>query len=174
MAGKGSESTVISALIGNSTIAVLKFAAWFVSGSGAMLSEAIHTLADVGNQALLLVGLRQAKKAPDEKHPFGYGQAAFFWALVSAIGIFFMGCGVTVYHGISTLVHPPEQLEVGWLTWGTLALSFVIDGWVFLVALKSLWRGRPHGMAWTLYIQRIKDPMLTALKIFEGWQRFLS
>ena len=163
MAGKGSESTVVAALVGNATIAVLKFAAYFVSGSGAMLSEAIHTLADVGNQALLLVGLRQAKRLPDEKHPFGYGQAAFFWALVSAIGLFFLGCGVTVYHGIMTLKHPPMKLEVGWLTWGTLGLAFVIDGWVFIGALKAVWRGRPAGMPWGDYIARLKDPMLLAV-----------
>lgn len=163
MAKAGSEGTVISALVGNSIIAVLKFAAYFASGSGAMLSEAIHTMADVGNQGLLLVGLRQAERGPDEKHPFGYGQAAFFWALVSAIGLFFLGCGVTVYHGIHTLLHPPMQLEVGWLTWGTLGIAFVIDAWVFIGALKEVVRGKPADMDWRRYLRRLKDPMLLAV-----------
>ncbi len=163
MAIQGSEATVVRALIGNGTIAALKIAAWFVSGSGAMLSEAIHTLADVGNQALLLIGIRQAHRTPDEKHPFGYGQAAFFWALVSALGIFFLGCGVTVYHGIHSLSHPPENLQVGWLTWVTLTVAFFIDGWVLWGALVQVYRERPDNMAWGEYFRRLKDPMLLAV-----------
>lgn len=163
MAGQGSEGTVIRALVGNATIAVMKIAAWLVSGSGAMLSEAIHTLADVGNQALLLLGIRHARRVPDELHPWGYGQAAFFWALVSALGIFFLGAGVTIYHGVETLLHPPPALEIGWLTWTTLALAFVIDGAVLLGAVRELIAGRPDHVAWRDYIARLKDPMLLAV-----------
>ncbi len=159
----GSEQTVVRALIGNSTVAVLKFSAFAVSGSGAMLSEAIHTLADVGNQGLLLLGLRQAKRGPDTRHPYGYGQASFFWALVSALGIFFLGCGVTVAHGVQSLVHPPDHVEVGWLTWSVLAFSFLLDGWVLFGAVQQLREERPEGMAWRTYVGRIKDPMLLAV-----------
>ena len=163
MAGHGSEATVIRALVGNGTVAVLKLIAWGYSGSGAMLSEAIHTLADVGNQALLLLGIRHARRAPDSHHPWGYGQAAFFWALVSALGIFFLGAGVTIYHGVESLYHPPEHLAIGWLTWVVLALAFVIDGWVLLGALRQLVNDRPEGMAWGVYLGKIKDPMLLAV-----------
>lgn len=162
MAG-GSEQTVVRALAGNSAVAVLKIIAFAVSGSGAMLSEAIHTLADVGNQGLLLLGLRQARKGPDTRHPYGYGQASFFWALVSALGIFFLGCGVTVAHGVESLVHPPERIEVGWLTWAVLAFSFALDGWVFLGAIAQLRAERPAGMSWGEYWRRLKDPMLLAV-----------
>lgn len=159
----GSEHTVIRALVGNSVVASLKFGAFAVSGSGAMLSEAIHTLADVGNQALLLLGLRQAERAPDTRHPYGYGQASFFWALVSALGIFFLGCGVTVAHGVQALVHPPEHLESGWLTWVVLAISFLLDGWALAGAIAQLRAERPEGMPWRAYAKRLTDPMLLAV-----------
>lgn len=159
----GSESTVVRALVGNSVVAVLKLAAFGVSGSGAMLSEAIHTIADVGNQALLLLGLRQAQRAPDVKHPYGYGQASFFWALVSALGIFFLGCGVTVAHGIESIAHPPEHLETGTLTWVVLGISFLLDGWALQGAVQQLREERPEGMPWGEYRRRIKDPMLLAV-----------
>ncbi|MCO4763708.1 MAG: cation diffusion facilitator family transporter, partial [Myxococcales bacterium] len=130
---------------------------------GAMLSEAIHTIADVGNQALLLLGLRQALRAPDTRHPYGYGQASFFWALVSALGIFFLGCGVTVAHGVESLVHPPEHMEAGWLTWTVLGVSFLVDGWALHGAVTQLREERPEGMPWSEYRKRIKDPMLLAV-----------
>lgn len=159
----GSKGTVIRALSGNSIIAGLKLTAWAVSGSGAMLSEGIHSLADTGNQALLLLGLQQAEKGPDERHQFGYGQAAFFWALVSALGIFFLGCGATLYHGISTVLHPPERLDVGWLTWSVLGLSFAIDGWVLASAVQSVLADRPAGKRLLRHVGDLKDPMLLAV-----------
>ncbi len=159
----GSESTVVRALVGNSVVAALKLVAFAVSGSGAMLSEAIHTIADVGNQALLLLGLRQAQRAPNPQHPYGYGQASFFWALVSALGIFFLGCGVTLAHGFESLIHPPELLKPGWLTWSVLAIAFLLDGWALQGAVQQLRAERPEGMSWREYSRRIKDPMLVAV-----------
>ena len=151
------------ALGGNAFIAVMKLVAWGVSGSGAMLSEAIHSLADVANQALLLFGLRHAERGPDNRHQYGYGQAAFFWALVSALGIFFMGCGVTVYHGIHELMNPPESMHAGWLTWSVLTGSFVIEGWVLVGAVRQVYQAKPEHMGILAYLPKIKDPMLAAV-----------
>ena len=86
-------NTVMRAMIGNSIITVLKFLTYLRTGSPAMLSETVHTLVDTGNQAILLVGLKEASKGSDERHPYGYGRNAFFWALVSALGLFWAGAG---------------------------------------------------------------------------------
>ena len=163
MAGHSSRGTVIRAFSGNAFIAVMKLAAWLVSGSGAMLSEAIHSFADVANQGLLLVGLRHAERGPDKRHQYGYGLAAFFWALVSAMGIFFIGCGVTVYHGVHQLLHPPEILVTGWLTWTVLATSFAIEGWVLVGALRHVYRDKPANVGLLAHLPKLKDPMMVAV-----------
>ena len=130
-----STSAVVTALIGNSIVAVLKFGAFFVTGSGAMLSEAFHTLADVFNQGLLYLGIRRSERPADAIFAYGYGGERYFFALLSAVGIFILGCGVTIYHGIHSLLHPPELQFSIWV-FVVLGISFAIDGWVFLKALR--------------------------------------
>lgn len=95
-----SRQTVLRAMAGNSVITVLKAAAFAKTGSSAMLSETIHSLVDTGNQGLLLLGLYQAGEGPDRRHQYGYGRAAYFWSLISALGMFWLGAGVTLTHGI--------------------------------------------------------------------------
>lgn len=90
---------VQAAFVGNVLITVMKFSMWMKTGSSAMFSEAMHTLVDVGNQAFLLLGLRQASMAADTTFQYGYGRAAFFWSLVSALGMFWMGACVSTFHG---------------------------------------------------------------------------
>jgi solute carrier family 30 (zinc transporter), member 9 len=131
------KKTVIAALAGNSVIGVCKFIAFAFSGSGAMLSEAIHSVADVTNQALLLLGIKRSEAAATREYSYGYGSETFFWALISAVGIFFLGCGVTIYHGIHTLTgdhlsHP------GMWDYGILTMSLVIEGWTLWVAVKGI------------------------------------
>ena len=94
-----SSRTVWMALCGNSAITLLKGAVWLRTGSSAMLAETLHTLVDTANQAFLLLGLRHSQVAPDRTHQYGYGRAAFVWGLVSALGLFWCGAGVSVFHG---------------------------------------------------------------------------
>jgi len=131
------KAAVTAALAGNSVIAIAKFIAWSLSGSGAMLSEAIHSIADVSNQALLLLGIRRSERGADEKFAYGYGAERYFWALISAVGIFFLGCGVTVVHGLHTLQegHVPEPSV--W-DYAILLLSLVIEGWTLGIAIRGL------------------------------------
>ncbi|CAI5717345.1 unnamed protein product [Peronospora farinosa] len=104
-----------------------------------MLSEAIHSLVDTGNQAILILGLKQASGVLDKKHQYGYGRAAYFWSLISALGIFWLGSGVAVVHGIQSILEPPRELTLAWEIWCVLAAFFSIDGWVLKRISWPVW-----------------------------------
>ena len=93
---------IYAALIGNSLIAVMKFAAALITGSSAMFSEGVHSVVDTGNQILLLYGLKQAQKPADKRFPFGHGKEIYFWSFVVAILIFAVGAGISIYEGIQS------------------------------------------------------------------------
>ncbi|TYZ62716.1 hypothetical protein PybrP1_008558 [[Pythium] brassicae (nom. inval.)] len=158
-----SKDVVVRAMIGNSAITVLKTLVWLKTGSSAMLSEAIHSLVDTGNQGLLILGLRQAAGVPDKKHQYGYGRAAYFWSLISALGIFWLGAGVTITHGVQSLLHPPEQLVLSWEVWTVLGASFLIDGYVLRRAVQELLSTKPPGMSLYEHFRRVKDPFMMAV-----------
>ncbi len=134
---------VVIALGGNFFVTVIKGFAAVASGSSSMLSEAIHSFADTLNQLLLLIGLRRSLKKPDEMHEYGYGNERFFFALLSACGIFFIGSGVTAYHGIETLLHP-EEIVFHPLVFPILAIAFVVESGAFIVAARELSRRYPE------------------------------
>jgi zinc transporter 9 len=157
----GSKRAVIAAVLGNGCLALLKFGAFLVSGSGAMLSEAIHSAADTANQALLWLGIRLSHRPADGRHPFGYGAERYFWSLVSAMGIFFLGAGITLYHGIDLLVHP-KHVDVGLLTWIVLALALIIEGAVLVLAVRVANRQRGK-RSWAEFVATARDPALLAV-----------
>lgn len=153
---------VVAAIGGNSLVMVAKFVGFLFTGSGAMLSEAIHTLADLLNQVLLLVGIVRSGKQADEDFHYGYGSERYVWALISAVGIFFLGCGVTLYHGFHALLAPGH--ETSDLTWALaiLAVSLLIEGYVLslaVTAVKQAANGRPF---WD-YLQTEADPAAVAV-----------
>ncbi len=161
----GSTKAVYSAIAANSVVAVAKFGAFLFTGSGAMLSEAIHSLADVGNQSLLAVGIHRSQAAADEEHPYGYERAQFAWALVSAVGIFFLGCGVTLAHGIHSALHPEPPGELG-VAFVILALSGIVEGWSYWVAHKAVRQSAQEAnMGFMDYVRDGPDPMGVAVLI---------
>ena len=167
MAGS-STTSVIWSITANGLVTIAKFGAFLVSGSGAMLSETLHSMADTANQTLLLVGIKRSDRGPDPRHPFGYGRERFFWGLVSALGIFFLGAGVTVYHGIHSLMHP-EPAHHTWVTWAVLGGSFLLEGAVFVVAWRGLAKdARAAGVAPLAYARAGTDPTAIAVILEDG------
>jgi cation diffusion facilitator family transporter len=143
MAHSGSRKVIFAALVGNSLIAVTKLAAATFTGSSAMLSEGIHSIVDTGNQGLLLMGLSRAKRAPDERHPYGYGKEIYFWSFVVAILIFGVGAGVSIYEGIKHIGHA-EPMVSARINYIVLGLAFLFEGAAWLFAFKefALVRGK--------------------------------
>ncbi len=157
----GSTISVVGALAGNLAVAVVKFLAFLVSGSSAMLTEAIHSLVDTGNQGLLLLGMRRGAKAPDESHPFGYGMEAYFWSFIVALMIFALGGAVSIWEGIDK-IRAPEPMQRPWINLVVIGLAIFFEGASFSVALKefrSFWRGTPLFRS----IRGSKDPNLFAV-----------
>jgi zinc transporter 9 len=117
---------VFAALVGNVFITSIKFAGFWFTGSSSMFSEAVHGIADTGNQALLMFGIKRSLKKADEKFQYGFGQERFFWALISACGIFFLGAGVTMYHGLTAL-YSQEHVATHPIVFGILFVSLIIE-----------------------------------------------
>lgn len=118
---------IFFALGANFAITVAKGVAALFSGSGAMLAETVHSLADCGNQALLLLGMKQAKAPPSPEYPLGYGKAVYFWSFLVAVMLFTLGGMFSLYEGIHKLSHP-EPLKQWWLAVGVLVFSIVAEG----------------------------------------------
>ena len=134
MSHGGSKKVVILALVANGGIAVAKFVAAFFTGSGAMMAEAIHSAADCGNQALLLLGGARAQKPATEAHPLGYGREAYFWGMLVAVMLFTIGGGFSVYEGIHKILDPHELDHVGW---AIAVLVFALG--LETVSLRAAW-----------------------------------
>jgi len=136
-------SSVRISIATNTAIAVSKGFGWFVTGSPTLFAETVHSIADVGNQVLLHVGEVRGRGAPDREHPFGRGQETYFWALVSAVSVFFVGCGINVYHGVHAWLHPEASEPFSVLVLGLLVFALLLEGFTFMTALRELggWRG---------------------------------
>jgi len=126
MAGADSTKAVLYALGANGAIAVSKYVAAFITGSGSMLAEAVHSTADCGNQALLLYGLKRAKRPPSDDYPLGYGKEIYFWSFIVAIMLFSVGGLFSLYEGFHKL-HSPEPLSYPLLALGVLAFGIVAE-----------------------------------------------
>ena len=132
-----STTPIFYALGANGGIAIAKFAAALYTGSGAMLAEAIHSLADCTNQLFLLRGLKEARKPPDESHPMGYGRVVYFWAMMVALLLFFLGGAFSVMQGIEHLSHP-EPLSNVLVALGVLGVSVLLEGFSLYGAMKEI------------------------------------
>lgn len=151
-----SRTAVIAALIGNLCIAVTKGVAAAISGSSAMLSEAVHSLVDTGNEVLLIYGQHRSTKPPDEVHPYGYGRELYFWSFVVALLIFALGAGVSAYEGVIHIIHP-EPISKAWLNFAVFGLSFLFEGVSWWFGWKSFNAVRAGHGFWADF-KASKDP----------------
>ena len=158
MAAHASKIVIYAALAGNLLIAVTKFVASLYTGSSAMLSEAIHSLVDSGNQGLLLYGIKKSQRPADDRHPFGYGMELYFWAFVVAILIFAVGAGVSIYEGVLKILEP-HPIQNPMINYIVLGAAMVFEGAAWTLALKEF-RATKGSKGWIATVRDSKDPTL--------------
>ncbi len=156
MPERSSRPAIIAALVGNLLIALTKTVAAVFTGSSAMISEAIHSFVDSGNELLLLYGQRRAAAPADDEHPLGHGRELYFWAFVVALMIFAVGACASLYQGVMRLRHP-EPIERAWISYIVLGLSALFEGISWWVALK-LFRQSRRGKRFWQAVRASKDP----------------
>ncbi|MBV9159908.1 MAG: cation diffusion facilitator family transporter [Candidatus Kaiserbacteria bacterium] len=161
---KGSVPVAL-ALLGNIVVTIIKAIVAAFSGSSAMFSEAVHSFADTLNQSLLLIGVWRSRKKPEGEFNYGYGSERFFWAVISACGIFFVGAGITIWRGLHALLYP-ESVAIDFYAFLVLFVSFVIEFWTFRVATRELVRAYPD-LSWWDRLDRA-DPSTLAVCLEDG------
>jgi zinc transporter 9 len=159
----GTLRVVAIAMAANFAMFLLKTWAAYHSGSSAMVSEALHSLADSLNQCLLLYGIYRSMQKPDPEHPYGFQSERYAWALVSGVGIFFLGGGVSIQHGIHGLLHPQPLGHLGTAV-GVLIANFAVDGY----SMKTAWvelkeKAREQGVDPWEYLRKGSDPTTSAV-----------
>jgi cation diffusion facilitator family transporter len=153
---KGAQKVIYAAIAANLGIAVAKFIVAGITGSAAMVAEGIHSAVDTGNEFLLLLGERRSTRAPDRKHPFGYGKSLYFWALIVALSVFSLGGGLSIYHGVDALQNPPPLEDPMW-SYIVLAVAALFEGYSWNVSRKALNEARKPGTTLWQAVRASKD-----------------
>jgi len=161
MSTGGGKKAIVAALLANLGIAISKMIAFVFTHSSSMLAESVHSLADTGNQILLLVGGKKAQRPADLEHPFGYGRERYFWAFVVSIIIFTLGSLFALFEGFEK-IHEPHELETPIVAIGVLLVAIVLEGYSFRTAVNEA--NDIRGTAtWAQFIKRAKVPELPIL-----------
>jgi cation diffusion facilitator family transporter len=154
-----SKAAIVAALLANLGIAVLKFLAYLVTRSSSMLSESIHSVADTGNQGLLLLGRVRARRPADASHPFGYGAVRYFYAFIVAFVLFSLGGVFSIFEGLEKLRHPHELESAAWAI-GVLAGAMVMESLSLRTGVREARAVRPEGESWWKFVRQAKSPDL--------------
>jgi cation diffusion facilitator family transporter len=155
---EGSAKAIAAALAANIGIATTKFIAAAISGSASMFAEAIHSVADSGNQVLLIFGGKRAKREATESHPFGYGRSRYIYAFLVSIVLFTIGGLFSIYEGISKL-REPHELEQAWLPLTVLGVSILLETFSLITALRAS-KAERNGQSLMQFIRHAKSPEL--------------
>ncbi|MFG2943594.1 cation diffusion facilitator family transporter [Streptomyces adustus] len=158
MSASGGTKAIVAALGANLAIAVSKFVAFAFSGSSSMLAEGVHSLADSGNQALLLVGGKKAQREATPQHPFGYGRERYIYAFLVSIVLFTVGGMFAIYEGYEKILHPHEIEHWYWPV-GVLVFAIIAEGFSFRTAINESNELR-GALSWSQFIRRAKAPEL--------------
>ncbi|HEY3176883.1 MAG TPA: cation diffusion facilitator family transporter [Candidatus Polarisedimenticolia bacterium] len=156
MASSESTRVINAALVGNLLVALTKAAAAAITGSSAMMSEALHSVVDTGNELLLLYGLRKAARPPDADHPFGHGREVYFWSFIVALLIFSLGALASIYQGVLH-IRSPATITNPFVNYVVLALALVFEGGAWSVALKQF-RAAKGDLGYLEAVRQSKDP----------------
>ncbi len=156
-----SRTAVIAALLGNAALALLKGTSAIFTGSAAMLAETFHSIADTGNQTLLFLGMRLARRPPDEAHPFGHGKNVYFWSFVVSMMLFTLGGAFSIWEAVRHYLHPFEKTPTIW-AYGVLAGSFVFESISLTVAVHGL-RRNAGSRSLRQYWRDSRDPTLVTV-----------
>jgi cation diffusion facilitator family transporter len=152
----GTVLAVWAALLGNLMVAFAKFMAAALTGSAAMLSEAVHSLVDTVNEVLLLYGIARSTQPPDRQHPLGYGRELYFWSFVVAVLIFALGAGVSVYEGVGRVL-TPQPIQRPGVVYTVLAVSLAFEGISWWISMRAFGAAK-RNLGWWEAFRRSKDP----------------
>jgi len=156
---EGSKKAILAAFVANLGIAIAKFVGFLLTRSTGLLAEAAHSLADTGNQTLLMFGSKKASRSPNRRSPFGYGRERYFWAFVVALVLFSMGGLFALYEGIQKVRHPHETKNLG-IAIGILVFAILLESYSLRTAVKAANHVRPKGMSWWQFIRQSRAPEL--------------
>ena len=159
MSAEGGTRAIVAALAANLGIAVTKFIAWGLTGSSSMLAEAIHSVADSGNQLLLLVGGRRAQRRATPEHPFGYGRERYVYAFIVSIVLFSVGGLFALYEGYHKIRHPEAIDSWQWVPVVVLVIAIALESYSFMTAIKESNHTRGT-VTWVNFVRRAKAPEL--------------
>lgn len=155
----GSKKAIYAAFFANLGIAVAKFIGALLTGSAGLLAEAVHSLADTGNQALLLVGGKKSQRGATSTFQFGFGRERYFWSFVVALVLFSMGGLFALYEGIQKLFHPHESTSLE-IAIGILVIAILLETYSLRTAVKEANHTKPKSMSWFTFIKTTKEPEL--------------
>ncbi|HUV49131.1 MAG TPA: cation diffusion facilitator family transporter [Actinomycetes bacterium] len=158
MSAEGGTRAILAAMLANLGIAITKFFAFLVSGSSSMLAESVHSVADSGNQVLLLIGGRRSKRAATPEHPFGYGRERYLYAFVVSIVLFAVGGLFSVYEGVHKIRHPEELTNIV-VPIVVLLVAMGLEGFSLRTAVVESNKVR-RGLSWVQFVRRAKAPEL--------------
>ncbi|WMX46727.1 cation diffusion facilitator family transporter [Streptomyces roseicoloratus] len=158
MSASGGTKAIVAALAANLAIAAAKFVAFLFSGSSSMLAESVHSLADSGNQGLLLLGGKRAQREATPQHPFGYGRERYIYAFLVSIVLFSVGGMFAIYEGYEKIKHP-HPIEAWYWPVGVLVFAIIAESFSFRTAIKESNEIR-GGLSWTEFVRRAKAPEL--------------
>jgi cation diffusion facilitator family transporter len=154
---EGSRRAIVAAFLANLGIAASKFVGFLVTRSAGMLAESVHSVADTGNQLLLLLGSKRAQRPADRAHPFGYGPERYFWGFVVALVLFSMGGLFALYEGIEKLRHPHE-LDNPVVAFVILGVAVALEAFSLATAVRESRHVKPHEMGWWRFVRASKSP----------------